>query len=327
MLPPPSRSTLSCPPAQATRREPDETDWLSDWRVNLVLFLATAASVGYVGETVWDNGWQFAAALLSVLVAHEAGHYLAARVHGEPASLPFFLPLPFLNPFGTLGAVLVLDERVASRRALLDIGAAGPLAGMAVAVPLMIHGLSLSPVRDFAGTGAPYIQEGQSLLYLALKHVTVGPIPEHHDVALHPIALAAWAGFFITFLNLLPVGQLDGGHIAHALFGRSYGRFTGWVGLVPVVTLLVNLGVFGCPMIQELWTAAPPTGRAWNTLVSALAPWVLMSGLVIVMWRRDSLRHPLTEDERPPGLGRWLVGLFTLLLYVGLFMPFPWVVH
>src|SRR3954452_1267702 len=151
--------------------------------LNIVLFVLTALSVFWTGASLQDGsvagplqiwtGWPFAVPLMAILIAHESGHYIAARLHRVPASLPFFIPLPKLSPFGTMGAIIGMSGRIRSRVALLDIGAAGPLAGMLVALPVLAIGLSLSPIGPNTGH---YTQEGQSLLYLLMKRVFVGPI-------------------------------------------------------------------------------------------------------------------------------------------------------
>src|SRR5262245_59782482 len=195
--------------------------------VPLLLYLATCASVLWTGSGYANGhapatlrelgqGWSYALSLMSILTCHEFGHYIAARRHGVAASLPYFLPLPLLSPFGTLGAIITMPP-IRGRDALLDVGAAGPLAGLAVALPVLSVGLAWSPVQPRLDGG--YTQEGTSLLYSLLQQVVCGPIPEGHDVFLHPTAFAGWVGLFITSINLIPWGQLDGGHIAFALLG------------------------------------------------------------------------------------------------------------
>src|SRR5690606_5249999 len=142
-------------------------------------------------DAVWWSGWPFAVPFLLILIFHEFGHWIAAQLHRVPASLPYFLPVPVVW-FGTMGAIITMPERIRSRSALLDIGAAGPLAGMMVAIPTMIIGLRMSEVAPLGND--PYIQEGQSLLYVAVKWLVLGPIPAGWDVHLHPTAFAAWGG-------------------------------------------------------------------------------------------------------------------------------------
>lgn len=209
----------------------DTTTPRIEWRRNLLLFLATVASVfatgafgaeGAIGERLLKGG-QFAGTLLTILVAHELGHYVAARIHRVDASLPFFIPLPLLSPFGTMGAVIRMRGVIPTRRALLDIGASGPLAGLVFAIPLYAWGVAHSQVIDVAPSGS--FQLGNSLA-LSLLDRTFGPhLTGTQDVLLSPVAFGAWGGMFVTMINLLPVGQLDGGHVAYALFGPKQDRY------------------------------------------------------------------------------------------------------
>ncbi len=165
------------------------------WAVGEALDVSWTALLSGASNPSWLlKGWIFAVPLLSILLAHEFGHYIAARIHRVPASLPYFIPIP-LPPFGTMGAVIRMRGRIASRNVLLDVGAAGPLAGMALAILVLVWGLLHSEVREVTGHG---MQEGQCLLYSMLKWLTVGPIPDGHDVFLHPVALAGWTGLFVT---------------------------------------------------------------------------------------------------------------------------------
>jgi membrane-associated protease RseP (regulator of RpoE activity) len=289
-----------------------------------VLFLATAASVYLMGANLWGDGPGFAIPLLAILVAHESGHYLMARWHRESTGLPYFLPLPLLSPFGTLGAVILAPGRIRSRAALLDIGAGGPLAGMVVSVPVMVYGLSLSKV---GALGAHYWQEGQSLLYWVLKRLMFGPIPAGHDVTIHPVAVAGWAGFFVTFLNLFPVGQLDGGHVAYALLGRRHGWLARAAAAAPLGLILYNLAVFGVPLGKRLLEGAASPEGAWETLWSAVSTWLVPLVLFVVMGRKIGFEHPPVDDETPLGWVRTTIALITLSLFVLLFMPSPWVTY
>lgn len=234
--------------------------------INLSMFVLTLLSVALVGglneltempedflrelpALVW-KGWPFAVSLLAILGAHEFGHYLMGRHHGVHVTLPYFIPLP-VQPFGTMGAVINMKEPPKNRRQLLDIGLAGPLAGLAVAIPVLILGLSLSelqPLPTSIPAGMAFSLEGNSLLYLFLKFLVFGqllPAPVSYsatpallywvrffftstpyplggmDVILHPVALAGWAGILVTALNLIPAGQLDGGHVIYVLLGRA----------------------------------------------------------------------------------------------------------
>jgi membrane-associated protease RseP (regulator of RpoE activity) len=199
------------------------------------------------------EGWPFAVSMLGILAAHEFGHYFVGRLHGVNVTLPYFLPLPFpISPFGTMGAFINMKSVPKNRRQLLDIGLAGPVAGMIVAIPVLLIGLSLSKLSMLpagpAANGLPQLQmEGNSILYLLAKYTIFGqllPAPaDYHtlspllywvryfftsrplpygalDVSMHPVAWAGWGGMLITALNLIPAGQLDGGHMIYVLLGR-----------------------------------------------------------------------------------------------------------
>lgn len=221
----------------------------ASWRTNFALFLATVASVFVTGVVMNDtsadaqaslwksiasafsngaalrNGAAFTGSLLTILVAHELGHYVAARIHKVDASLPYFLPMPLLSPFGTMGAVIRMRGTIATRKALFDIGAAGPLAGLAFAIPLYAWGVSHSRVVDAMALGDGSMQLGESILLKLLDRLFAPAVPEGHDLLLSPVAFGAWGGFFVTMINLLPIGQLDGGHVAYALFGPRQNRY------------------------------------------------------------------------------------------------------
>ena len=243
----------------------------SGWRLNLLLFLLTVISSFGTGALLSDRlkvdslfgtlfvfvrvlfdpaviaaGAPLAGPLLAILVVHELGHLIAARLHGVPASLPYFLPLPILSPFGTAGAVIGMNSRIRSRNALLDIGAAGPIAGLIVALPVLAWGLAHSKVIPLQG---PHSMEGQSLLYWLMKWVVHGFIPSGYDVDLHPTALAGWGGLLITMLNLMPIGQLDGGHIAYALFGPAQDKVSLWLRRSLLLLFVYNLLRLGVPVL------------------------------------------------------------------------------
>ncbi|MCC6215493.1 MAG: site-2 protease family protein [Polyangiaceae bacterium] len=303
------------------------------WGVHAVLFVLTVLSVFLTGLAhagaygapalaggtrellfgLW-RGWQFAVPLLAILVSHELGHFVAAKIHRVPASLPYFIPLPFLSPFGTAGAIIAMRGRIRSRDALLDIGAAGPIAGMVVALPVLWVGLSLSPVEPLGG--GVYVQEGQSLLYWALKRATVGPIPAGHDVMLHPTALAGWAGLLVTMINLVPWGQLDGGHVAYALFGTAQDRYARWVRPALLGLFAMNLVVLGVPVLQGRGTMTP------SRVVENSLFWLMWFAMLTLMQRVGGAAHPPTEPgELSPVRRRVAIGC--LVGFVALFMPTP----
>lgn len=206
------------------------------------------------------TGWPFALSLLGILLAHELGHYFMSRHHKTPATLPYFIPFPF-SPLGTMGAAIIMRGIPKNRRVLFDIGIAGPIAGLVVAIPVLFLGLSLSTLGTIDPNPNGFI-EGNSLLYLFAKYVTFGqllpapvepqgilywlqyfftgrPIPFGGlDVFIHPIAFAGWAGILVTALNLIPVGTLDGGHIIYALLGEKAGKAFPYI-----IALLILLGI------------------------------------------------------------------------------------
>lgn len=300
------------------------------WRLPALLFAATLASVLYAGAGNVDNdtaaspvaqllrGWVFALPLLSILLAHEFGHYFAARAHRVPASLPLFLPMP-ISPFGTWGAIISMPRAIASRRALLDVGAAGPLAGMAVALPVLCYGLSLSKIEPLPPHG---LLEGECLLYMLLKYLIVGPVPAGYDVFLHPVAFAGWGGLFVTMINLLPFGQLDGGHIAYALFGRRHDRFGPWVRWALLPLCLANLA----RNLLSARAAGFPEGSVAQALSNSFF-WFAWFVILTVLGRVGGTRHPPTASNEPLGPGRRAIAIGSLLLFVLLFMPAPFTVH
>ena len=213
------------------------------WRTNALLFLGTVASVFATGvlndatpgglkkflvPIALLHGAQFAGTLLTILVAHELGHYVAARIHRVDASLPFFIPMPLLSPFGTMGAVIRMRGTIPTRRALLDIGAAGPLAGLVFAIPLYAWGAAHSTVVPIPADGTA-AQLGDSILLRILDSTFAPARPAGMDLELGPVAFGAWGGMFVTMINLLPVGQLDGGHVAYALFGPRQDRLARFI--------------------------------------------------------------------------------------------------
>jgi len=260
------------------------------------LFFATLLSVLFVGaeyEGTPDNllaGWPFALSLLGILLSHEMGHYLVARWMNVPASLPYFIPMP-LSLLGTMGAVIQTKAPTRNRRSLVLLGAAGPLAGMVVALPVLFFGLSTSQV-GFMQPGVASFQEGNSLLYAAAKLLTFGQVlpSGNMDVFINSVALAGWAGLLVTGLNLIPAGQLDGGHIAYALLGRR-ARWLNWV----VVGVLLAL--------SPLWQG-----------------WLLWAALVLVLGRAHSV--PL-DDVTPVGTTEKVIALVCLALFALVFMPVP----
>jgi membrane-associated protease RseP (regulator of RpoE activity) len=238
------------------------------------------------------QGLTFSASLLLILGLHELGHYLTARAYGVSVSLPYFVPMP-VWPMGTMGAIIRMRSPIPNRKVLFDIGIAGPLLGLVLAVPVLIIGLALSPVKPLSGVA---LQEGNSLAYLFLKWLVKGSIPEGHDVLLHPMAMAGWLGLFVTALNLMPLSQLDGGHIVYAALGRGYRKVV-WLFLAALVVLF---------------------------LVSQWPGWLVWVALAVAL----GLRHPPPLDDLTPlDLPRWLLAMVALVLLVALMTPLPFAVY
>jgi membrane-associated protease RseP (regulator of RpoE activity) len=233
---------------------------------------------------------------MAILLFHELGHYFFARHHGVRASLPYFIPAPPVL-VGTFGAFIRMKSPPQTRRALFDVGAAGPWAGVLLAIPAVVVGLRLSEIRPLAG-GEGGLILGESLLFSLLTRLTLGVSTEDVTVVLHPIAMAGWFGFFVTFLNLLPVGQLDGGHVAYAMFGRAH-RFVSRVCLVGIV--LLGLGgwegwfVWGI-LLVALGIDHPPTLDAATPLdpLRKRAAWLTAAVLVLTF-----MRTPVSVVEPP----------------------------
>jgi membrane-associated protease RseP (regulator of RpoE activity) len=295
---------------------------------NVALFLATLATTLWAGFTlsplsaeaptvanVISGGLPFAGSLVAILFTHEMGHYLLARRYGVKATLPYFIPVPF--GAGTLGAVIKMRSALPSRRATFDIGAAGPLAGLAVALPLLVVGLALSEVREVAASSgpSPWISPfalvralvageslavdtsgieflGDSLVTWGARWLVLGALPPGHDVVLHPVAFAAWLGLLVTTLNLVPLGQLDGGHVVYALAGRRRARLVGRI----VSAGLLAAGIF----------------FTWSWLL-----WWALTRFAI------GVGHPPALVEEPLGPGRKAIAWLSLALFVLTFVPVP----
>jgi len=253
------------------------------YTIHIVLFILTVASTLIVG------GPAYSFAIILILLGHEMGHYFISRRYGIRATLPFFLPFP-LPPFGTLGAVIRMESTVSSRKALFDTGVAGPLTSFCLSIPALVIGLRLSQFLPEA-----IILKGQTiappLLFTFIQPLVMGKIPENYGVALHPIGYAGWVGLFVTSLNLLPIGQLDGGHIVYGLFGRrSRTIYLIAIVVMAFITVFCNPG------------------------------WVLLLILIILF----GFRHPPPMDDITPlDWRRKLLGGFIFLVFFFSFTPVP----
>jgi len=233
------------------------------------------------------RGIPFSLTLLMILGAHEFGHYFMSRRHRIDVTLPYFIPAPSF--IGTFGAFIKMKSPIMDRRTLLDIGAAGPLAGMVVAIPVLIVGLMLSEIQP--KETAAGIQLGSSLFFSLLNWIVHGNIPDNADLVLHPVAFSGWIGLLVTCLNLLPVGQLDGGHVAYAVLGLRQETLARAVILVMVV-----LGITG-------WSG-----------------WLIWAAILLFM----GINHPpVVYDWIPLDRGRKIIGWITLAVFACTFTPAP----
>ncbi len=290
--------------------------------IHLALFVVTCITTfwaGYQSFGSWQGGVGFGGTLMAILVCHEMGHYLVARRHGIEASLPYFVPLPPQFSLGTLGAVIRMDKPIADRNQLIDVGAAGPIAGLVVAIPFLCVGLWLSPL----GTVEPGANmEGNSLLYLAVKYAVFGevlPTADGRDVMLSPMAFAAWVGLLITMINLIPIGQLDGGHLACGYLGEKHERSSRWLHrLLVLIAVAVVLGLF-----LEARGAGRDHGDAWTYGLLGGLPWVSWAGILYLMRRMSGgIYHP-PVGHAPLSPGRRRLVWAMLVVFAITLTPVP----
>jgi Zn-dependent protease len=277
------------------------------------LFIATCVSTFWVGTSEWDflttfseplamlrdhwwRGLVYSTAVLTILMAHEMGHFLQAVRYRVPASLPYFIPMP-ITPFGTMGAVIALGGSQANRRQLFDIGLTGPLAGLVIAVPLTCWGLATAtalPASTDASLGGYF---GSPIIFQIIEWF-VRPIDPPNTRLIYysnPLVMAGWIGMFVTGLNMVPVGQLDGGHVAYALFGKR-AHWLARAVLLATVVFIVATGQYG---------------------------WTLIVGLVALL----GIHHPSTADDRVElGFTRTVLGWLSLSIPILCLTPFPIVV-
>ncbi|MEW6599841.1 MAG: site-2 protease family protein [Nitrospirota bacterium] len=261
----------------------------------ILTFMTTTIAGAFMGGVIpWIHpekiykGLPFSLTLIFILMTHEMSHYMASRLHNVSATLPYFIPAPSI--IGTFGAVIKMRPPIPDRRSLIDIGASGPIGGFIIAIIACVIGLYLSDVQP---TGE--IQEGlafgSSLLFSFLTKLVLGIDPEKYDILLHPVAFAGWIGLLVTSLNLLPIGQLDGGHITYALLGEKHA----WIskGMLPV---LVVLGII-------YWEG-----------------WLIWAVLMIFLgYRHPPVVYPHIQLNR----GRKLIGWLSLLIFILTFTPTP----
>lgn len=297
--------------------------------INLVLAVATIASVWFTGASYecqcvpsslghWLSGLPMMLSMMLILAAHEFGHYFAARSHKVHVTLPYFIPLPLVSPVGTLGAFIQLRSPFKTKKQLFDIGVAGPIGGLIFAVPLLLWGIANSPVHELSrGAASTSVLEGNSFFYLGVKYLLHGQLlpsfdayanlpPLHEfflllagaipagggsDILINSVAFAAWFGLFVTAMNLLPVGQLDGGHIIYSLIGVR----ARWLGIALIAVMAL-------------------AGFWW----SGWWVWALLVFFVI-----GPNHPPPLNDLVPLSPGRKLLAYAMIITFILLFMPNP----
>jgi len=267
--------------------------------VHLLLFILTLLSTLFVGamQTGVDllkepvklyKGVPFSLTLMTILLSHELSHYFTSKKHGVKATLPYFIPAPTI--IGTFGAFIKMKSPIVTRKALIDIGASGPIAGFIISVLATIIGLQMSEVVPIAKTRG-VLNLGDSILFSFLAKLVLGVTPAHSDILLNPVAFAGWIGLFVTSINLIPVGQLDGGHIAYALLGEKQIRLS-----FLLILVMVSLGLL-------LWEG-----------------WFVWAVLLLIL----GLRHPpVIYWEIPLDYKRKFIGWLALVIFVLTFIPVP----
>jgi membrane-associated protease RseP (regulator of RpoE activity) len=282
------------------------------WK-HVLLFLLTLATTTLVGAGhyvaflrafrdveipfTWElltRGLPYSLTILGILGAHEMGHYLACRRYQVDATLPYFLPLP--PPFftGTLGAVIRIREAFPTKNVLFDIGVAGPIAGFVALVPALFYGLSLSTIVPEPTETAGLTYLGEPLLFRWAVELTFGKVAAGYTLNIHPIVFACWFGMLATALNLLPFGQLDGGHITYAALGR-------WSTPISILTVAIAV-----------------------VMTFITISWIVMTVLMIAMLFLLGPRHPrVIYEYEPLGRGRKVVAVFAFVILAVCFTPFP----
>ncbi|RJQ46563.1 MAG: site-2 protease family protein [Nitrospiraceae bacterium] len=268
-------------------------------KTHVILFIATfittlLAGAFMSGVIPWEQpekiylGLPFSLTLLFILMTHELSHYYMSRKHNVPATLPYFIPAPSI--IGTFGAVIKMKPPIPDRRSLIDIGASGPIGGFIIAVIASAIGLSLSEVKP-TGELQGGLSFGTSILFDFLSRIILHVDPEKYDILLHPVAFAGWIGILVTSLNLLPIGQLDGGHIAYALVGEKHI----WIskGMIPI---LIVLGIIFWP------------------------GWIVWAVIMIFLgYRHPPVVYPWIELDRK----RKIIGWVSLGIFILTFTPAP----
>ncbi|MEW6713550.1 MAG: site-2 protease family protein [Nitrospirota bacterium] len=273
-------------------------------KIHVILFILTVITTTLAGAMLsgvipWETpekiylGLRFSLPLLLILLVHEFSHYLMSRKHHVSASLPYFIPAPPPFIIGTFGAIIKMKPPIFDRRALIDIGASGPIGGFVVAIIAAIVGLSYSdmvPLQELQKTEKS-LSLGNSILFYLLAKIVLNIDPAKYDIVLHPVAFAGWIGFLVTSLNLLPIGQLDGGHIIYALFGERHE----WIAKA-TIPLLILLGI----IFWEGWLI-----------------WAFL--MILIGYEHPPVVYPQIQLDRK----RRVIGWAALLIFILTFTPMP----
>ena len=259
------------------------------------IFQAFREFINTPGSLIY--GLPFSIPLISILLAHELGHFLACRYYGMRCTPPFFIPAP-VPITGTFGAFIKIKSQFRHKRALFDIGVAGPLAGFAITLPVLIIGINLSSVIPKEDIPRGFYIFGDPIIFQFFSSLILGYSPGTQEIEPHLIAMAGWVGLLATSLNLLPIWQLDGGHIAYAILGKSRQKKLS-------IVAIVGLFLFG------IWGLPSPTYLVFGAL------------LLFIGWRMRFYHPPTLLDEEKPGLARLLVGFMALLILIFSFIPVP----
>lgn len=314
---------------QLIRRHIDKRKY--SFLLNIALFIftffsTTIAGVGWLNQDPFQlenfsMGLTYSFLILAVITTHEFGHYFAARFHKIDVTLPYYIPFPFifLNPFGTMGAVIKMKTRTQSRKSLFDIGVSGPIAGWITSLIILIIGFinlphlsyiyTIHPEYESSGIALTGLTFGDNLVFFALKQIFSLKsgifIPPMNEIYHYPFLCVGWFGLLITALNMMPVGQLDGGHISYAMFGRH--------------SVYVSYSVFGLLILFGLAGLLPYTGLDVNIGSANWLVWAILIFFVI------KIKHPPICDDldSPLGKGRLITGWFTFFIFVVSFCPVP----
>jgi membrane-associated protease RseP (regulator of RpoE activity) len=283
--------------------------------LHVVLFLTTFAATTMVGASfyanfIFDLGWKrfnvpastlligglwYSVPALLILGCHEMGHYFACRYYRISATLPFFIPAPIVSLFGTLGAVIRIREPLRTKRILFDVGVAGPLAGFVVLLPALILGIYWSEIMRARPPSPDGVELGEPILFQLVTRLVLGPIPEGYTLNAHPMAFASIFGLLATALNLLPIGQLDGGHLAYANFG-SRAKY-------------VTYATLGAALIMGLTVSTS---------------WLIWGAIILILLRLSGFEHPPTVDEHEPLDGtRVAISILAIIIFALCFTPWP----